>query len=340
MSSVSILYDFKDTPWGGGNSFLTALRGEFQKQGVYKDDPTEAEVVIFNLNPGALFSIHKLFSFKKQNPDIAVLARLDGPIFDIRGRDLIVDKMFFVLIKEVCDGVIYQSQWSLGKNRDLGLEPQAHETIIYNGSNSEIFYPVQNKTQEGKIKLICTSWSPGLGKGFDLYKYLDENLDFKKYEFEFVGNSPYQFTNIKMSPPLGHQELAEKLRGSDIFITASQSDPCSNSLIEGLSCGLPAVVLNDGGHPEIVKQAGETFTSVDDVKQAIEEVATDISGYRTKIDVETIGSASAKYYEFVQHVYQSVSQSGGPKKLRLGTVTRIYIMRFLWFLYRIYKKIV
>lgn len=337
MSSVSILYDFKDTPWGGGNSFLTALRSELQKKNVYQEDPSEADIVIYNLNPGALFSVHRLFSFKKQHPHIRIVARLDGPIFNIRGRDLIVDKMFFILIRELFDGVIYQSEWSLGKNRDLGLEPQTNETIIYNGSNSEIFYSKQKDSASSKTKLICTSWSPGLGKGFDLYKYLDENLDFDKYEFEFVGNSPYEFKHISMYPPLGHTELAEKLRDSDIFITASQNDPCSNSLIEGLSCGLPAVVLNDGGHPELVGKGGETFTGEEDVIPTIEQVSKNLDVYRDNINVETSASSATKYYDFLQSVHADVIK---PKQLTYKTVVKIYIMRFIWFCQRVYKKLI
>ena len=50
----------------------------------------------------------------------------------------------------------------------------------------------------------------------------------------------------------------------------SQDDPCSNSLIEALHCGLPAIVLNSGGHPEIIGNAGVKFKNRKEIIEAIE----------------------------------------------------------------------
>ena len=38
-----------------------------------------------------------------------------------------------------------------------------------------------------KTRLVCTSWSINKNKGFDYYKYLDDNLDFSKYSFTYMG---------------------------------------------------------------------------------------------------------------------------------------------------------
>jgi len=300
----------------------------------------QPDIVLYNLNPQIVFSIRKLFAYKKNNPKVPIIARLDGPIISIRDTDSVVDKIFFFLIKNFFDGVIYQSNWSLKKNRSLGLGEQKYETLIHNGSDQNIFYPKEDKTTKGPIKIICTSWSPNLSKGFGIYKYLDESLDFKKYSFEFVGNTPYEFKNIVHTEPLGHKEMSDKLRSSDIFITASENDPCSNSLIEGLSCGLPAVVLNGGGHPELVGSGGVTFEGKEDVIQAIDKVADNIRGYKKNIDVETINSAALKYKNFLIHVSEEKNHNRfKTKRLSWWVVVVTYIRRFEWFCYRIARRI-
>ena len=50
-----------------------------------------------------------------------------------------------------------------------------------------------------------------------------------------------------------------------MFITASQNDPCSNSLIEAVSCGLQCLALNSGGHKEIVTNESFLFSDEKDL---------------------------------------------------------------------------
>lgn len=150
------------------------------------------------------------------------------------------------------DGIIFQSNWRKKNNKKYFGISTKYETVVRNAPDNKIFNKVGKKVfnPKEKIKLIATSWSSNWRKGFDIYKFLDENLDFSKYEMTFVGNSPIIFKNIKWIKPVPSKKLAEILKQNDVYITASQNDPCSNSLIEALSCGVPAVALNDGGHPE------------------------------------------------------------------------------------------
>ena len=60
------------------------------------------------------------------------------------------------------------------------------------------------------------------------------------YDYTFVGNVSERFERINHVPPVASEELADMLRDHDIYITGSKNDPCSNALIEALSCRLPA----------------------------------------------------------------------------------------------------
>ena len=94
--------------------------------------------------------------------------------------------------------------------------------------------------------------------------------------------------------------VAALLKKSDIYITASRHDCCSNSLIEALACGLPAVALNSGGNFEIVKDAGTLFNGSHSVSAAIEAVAEDISKFSKDIKIENMDKISKRYIEFFE----------------------------------------
>jgi glycosyltransferase involved in cell wall biosynthesis len=103
-------------------------------------------------------------------------------------------------------------------------------------------------------------------------------------------------------------KLADELRRHDLFITASVSDPCSNSLIEAMHCGLPAVVKNSGGHPEILGNGGELFNGPEDIIRKIEKVSDNLYDYSKNISVPNMNEISQKYYSFCENIYITVQK--------------------------------
>ena len=297
---------------------------------VYEELPEKADVILFN-------SHHKLkqaITLKSKYSNKILLHRVDGPIFEIRNKDREIDNMIYYLNNIIADATIFQSNWSKKENYKLGMKKNKFETTIINAPDPKIF----NKkgkikfSKDRKIRLIATSWSGNWKKGFDVYKYLDENIDFSKHDMTFIGNSPINFNNIKWIKPLSSLKLAKQLKQHDIFITASQKDPCSNSLIEALSCGLPAIALNDGGHPEIVQKAGEFFINKGNLISKIEKVVNNYKYYQNNIKVPTLQIISKKYLNFIKNVYQKVQTNKyTPKKIdnikRLKLLGQIYKYR-------------
>ena len=105
------------------------------------------------------------------------------------------------------------------------------------------------------------------------------------------------------------------LREHDIFISASINDPCSNSLIEALHCGHPAVVRNSGGHPEIVGEGGEVFEGENDILLKIDKVSNNLNKYKEAIDIQNISIIGELYYNFCKKIYEDIiSQKYTPKK--------------------------
>jgi glycosyltransferase involved in cell wall biosynthesis len=94
---------------------------------------------------------------------------------------------------------------------------------------------------------------------------------------------------------LNSYQLADLLRQHDVYITASRHDPCSNSLLEALSCSLPALYLNSGGHAEIVKEAGCGFSSHEEIPELLNDMVDDYGSYQAKISVPSLSEVARQY---------------------------------------------
>ncbi|MDD5738605.1 MAG: glycosyltransferase family 4 protein [Candidatus Pacebacteria bacterium] len=317
---IHILFSFKDSPSGGGNQFLKAMRDSLRNFGVYEERAENADVILFNSH----HELKKVFWLKKKFPEKVFVHRLDGPIQLYRGKDKSIDNLIFKINKLLADGVIFQSNWSREQNRKIHQNFPKYQTVIYNAPDLSIFNKIAKKEFSAfrKIKLVAVSWSNNLKKGFDVYKYLDEHLDFKKYEMVFIGNSPVDFKNIKTIKPVGSKELAVILKQNDIYITSSQKDPCSNALIEALSCGLPAVGLNDGGHPELIKKGGELFWGTGDIISKIEKVANNYLYYQNKLSEFSLKKASEQYFYFCLKIFED-AKNGYYFPRQVGVVSKI-----------------
>jgi len=334
---IHILYPFTAGPWGGANQFLKAIRDYFIKIGVYVEDENEADIILFNASPMALYSfLDRVYLLKKNNPNLLVINRIDGPVYYIRDKDIEVDKAFYYFNEIVCDGTIFQSSWSKKFNIKLGMKTNQFETTILNAPNKELFNYDSSKKEifvnsSRKINLIASSWSSNWKKGFDIYQWLDHNLDFNKYQFTFIGNTPIPFKNIIHKPPMNSKELASELKCSDIFITASQKDPCSNSLIEALHCGVVSIGLNDGGHPEIIAKGGEIFNNKEDLPALFNKITLDYEKYQKNITLFDINVTGELYLKFLESIFlEKEKYRYRPKIFHKMAFFKLKWMLFLW----------
>ncbi len=318
---IHIYYPLKKGPWGGGNQFLRALQKEFKKSGNYAEAIEDADAVLFNSH----HQLSGVVKLRRKHPNTLFVHRIDGPLSKIRGTWLskMTDKVIFYFSDVLSQITILQSGWSKKVSEELGYRQKEFDTVIFNASDELIFNregKKEFKPQE-KIKIIATSWSANMGKGFDVYDYMDKNLDFDKYQFTFIGNTPIKFENIKHIEPVPSEELAKYLKDSDIFITASKNDPCSNSLIEALSSGLPVIVRNDGGHPELMRGGGESFDKIEEVIEKLEKVAANYENYQSNIPEFDMEKTAKLYYAAIEKAFES---SLKPKKV--GTFKSLLIL--------------
>jgi len=296
QADLSIFHTFAPPPTGGGHQFLRALWREIETRGLKVENNSISRTTkaclfnSFNFDENRLRHLHC-------NSALYV-HRVDGPIDVYRGRDEGVDQRIWEINQKFADRTIFQSRYSLEKHLDLGLkfkDPQ----VVLNATNANIFHSVGRRpfSHKEKIRLVATSWSDNPRKGAPVYAWLDEHLDWQRFEFTFVGRSPVKFRNVRLVAPIPSNELAEILRQQDIYLTASQDDPCSNSLLEALNCGCPAIYLKSGGHPEIVKQGGLGFDSAEEIPALLEHLVADYTAYQTRIEVSSIQDIASQYLQ-------------------------------------------
>ena len=270
---INILWTFVEGPYGGGNQFLLALRERLRQLGLYEESPLAADVVIFNSFPHDRSLFPTAWKLKKCSPNLKLVHRIDGPMSIIRGtEDTSRDIGIYYFNKLLADGSIFQSQWSLERNKELGFEigDQLYKIII-NAPNPSIFYTKRrSKCSTEKIKIIASSWSSNMRKGFEDYRWMDENIDFSKYEMIFIGNTPVEFQNIKAIPAVPQQELGAQLRANDMYVSASRYEACSNAVLEAIHCGLPALCFNGSSQAETLQGCGATYNHVREIPELLE----------------------------------------------------------------------
>jgi glycosyltransferase involved in cell wall biosynthesis len=300
MVKVHILFEFKEGPWGGGNQFLKSLKKYLHSIGACDENVATAPVILFNSHQ----YIDKVVKARLSYPGKIFIHRIDGPICLYSRPEDKRDNVVFAANRYLADATVFQSEWSRQQNHRLGLHQKSFETVIPNAPDPTIFNRRENKpfSTDRRTRLIATSWSPNWKKGFDVYQWLDENLNFNKYEMLFVGKSPVQFKNIRSISPLSSRDIAVKLKESDIFIFASPIEACSNSLLEALHCGLPAVGPNQSSTPELIGRGGETFSKLDEIPALLEKITADYHGYQTNICSLSIEEVGKRYYDFMTRV--------------------------------------
>jgi glycosyltransferase involved in cell wall biosynthesis len=298
-ADLSIFHEFEPPPTGGGHQFLRTICKQAEMRGFHVENNR-----ISRTSSACLFNS---FNFDEgrlrltRRDSVLYVHRVDGPIDIYRGRDDGMDKDIFVLNKKFAEKTIFQSYYSLQKHLELGMEFR-NPVVIMNAADPEIFHSGGRAefSLNRKIRLIASSWSDNPNKGAFVYQWMDENLDWSRFEMTFVGRSPLVFRNIRMLPAVDSYHLAELLREHDIYITASKNDPCSNSLIEALSCGLPVLYLQSGGHPEIVKQAGAGFEAAEQIPALLEKMVDNYKVYQSQIYAPSIQDIGNEYLKVLE----------------------------------------
>lgn len=290
-SDVAVFHEFHRPPYGGGNQFLLALVGELQRRGLTVETNRLSGATPACLYNSFNFDFARLRRFVRD--EVRMVHRVDGPVGVYRGFDDGTDSRI-AAINELADVTILQSQFSLEKHLELGLELR-NPIVVPNAVDAAIFHPPEERSSSERLRIVTTSWSANPRKGGDVLEWLDRNLDFDAYEVTFAGNTEQTFERIRVVAPLASEPLADLLRAHDVFLAPSRDDPCSNSLLEGLACGLPAAFRRSGGHPELVGDAGLGFDDAEELPEVLASLRAELDERRARIRVPTLAEVADRY---------------------------------------------
>jgi glycosyltransferase involved in cell wall biosynthesis len=294
MPAVFVCYPASDAPTGGGNQFMRALAGEFARRGVLAADAEAARIVLF----ASYQHVPEALRLRRRNREAVFVHRVDGPIRLYNRMDDPRDGLAMEANALLADGTVFQSQWCRTANLELGWPAGGPVAVIGNAADPRVFAPRGAHPPGRPLRVVASSWSSNPKKGFDVYAWLDANLDPAFARLTFVGNAPASFARVRMTGPLASDALAGELATNDVFLTASRKDPCSNALIEAMTVGLPAAALADGGHPEIVGAGGLLFERAEEIPVLLARLAAGYDSFRAAIRVPTIASIADSYLDF------------------------------------------
>lgn len=282
---ISLWNKFTPPPWGGGNQFMIALKAEAERQGyevgINGEGIEEGRVYDAHVLNSVQFDLVRFEKFVRPGSS-RVVHRIDGPIGLLRGNaeGMEQDRVCFELNARHATATVIQSWHTWKALAELGFSP-VNPVLIHNACDPAIFHEAAEPAKlEGPLKVIASCWSPSPGKGAAVYEWMAWNLPEDEFELTYVGNCPIKLPRWKVVAPLPSEELADLLRTQDVFITASRNDPCSNALIEAIACGLPALYLKSGGHPELTRFGGLGFSLPQEIPGLLRRVREHHAIYR------------------------------------------------------------
>jgi glycosyltransferase involved in cell wall biosynthesis len=326
---MNIGFDYKPykSPRGGANAFLKALIGELRKRGLrFTTDSKKADLIFLNslTNRQSMDSLRAKLVEQYSKYGIPIVHRKTG--FWGRGaaeyhtpdkNGIIRGDALQLEFSSSISHHIFQSHYSHNSFVKSGFNSQNY-SIIHNGAdtrffNFELSTLTKNKSKDiwnpSKIlRLVISSWSNNYNKGFHKYAKLDKLLvQLKGVKVHFIGRLPQElkFTNITVHKPVNQRKLAEFLKHNHVILQCSQNDTCSNSLIEGLCCGLPAIYLASGANGELAGEYGVPYSG--DWNRDIDSIKSKYHIFveRLRSLPYSIEKAGDRYLEVFQKVIES-----------------------------------
>ncbi len=280
------------SPWGGASPFVWQLEAALRRRGVevqYRLDPRPDLVFVIDPrmdHPQKKFGLRELEAFRAAHPEVPILHRINE--CDQRKGTHDIDELLRQT-NALADYTIFIAEWLRDYFIAKWFDPQRPHGVIYNGASPAVYHPFGTTAPAPgqPWRIVTHHWSDNPLKGFDVYEKLDAALAEGKlpgFVLRVIGRWPktIRWRAAELHGPCTGRPLAEKLRESHIYLTASRWEPCGMHHVEGAQCGLPLVYHEDGGG---IVEAGRRYGLGyrDDPIPALQEMAARWPEFRRRV---------------------------------------------------------
>lgn len=322
---VSIGSKIINSAWGGGNSFAKNLSKYLQEKGfeVFFDLKEKNLDVIIMTDPrsssiSSNYDDIDIINYQKKNKKTLIIHRVNE-CDERKGTNFVNKKI--LKANRVSDHTVFISNWLKDLFKNHGLNP-SNSSVIYNGADEEVYNFSKDNFLKEKIKLVTHHWSAHPNKGLRIYQTIDNLMDKPewkdKIEFCYIGNisKGVKLQNTKIIKPLYGKELADKLKESNIYVSASLNEPAGMHHIEAAMCGLPILYVKSGALPEYCKNFGIGF-EYSNFEIKLSEIIKQYQFYRKKLETYPYNSKNSceQYYSLIKEIHKNRESIISQKKL-------------------------
>lgn len=311
---VYISYNLKNTSSGGGRNFLNLLRDYLLESSNYSYFAKKSDVILINSHHNLYKNIFLKFIYPKK----IFVHRLDGKL-SLHRSNPDWDNLIIVQNRYVADYNIFQSNWS----REIWskqLDKKKSRTIL-NSPNRKIFKEKQEFGLNNPVRVVFSAWSSNPNKGYNFAKWAISKANKFNIEVRILGYSKNEKLNSVAMRRIDQIELNMELNSSDIFLSPTINEACSNSILEAFAVGLPVLANNSGGNPELISGGkGEVFNSKQDFEDKLSKIVSNYGRYVKEIrDFNQHENNLQIYKEYFMSIYKDNSRKN-VYLIRLGLI--------------------
>ncbi len=294
-----------DSPWGGGNWWLTQTVNDLRAHGYdvrfdLRGEPAGIVLVDPRVGGNVVFGADEI----ERHAKARVLHRINE--CDLRKSTNEIDRLL-ADANRVADHTVFISAWLRDYHAERWFDLSRPHSVIPNGADDAVFNPRgAAEWHAGRpLRLVTHHWSDNPMKGFDVYAEIDGLIAdgaLPDTELWVIGRWPgaVEWRAARTFPPTTGRELADLLRQCHLYVTASRWEPGGMHHVEGAQCGLPVLYHEDGGGiVEAASRYGIGFR--DDVAAAIRDARERYPELRQRVlaDAPSGAGMTAAYRELI-----------------------------------------
>lgn len=267
MKIFAPMLKIRDT--GGTSTFAKKFKQGLEEKGhvVFFDFQKDYDILFVIVQCNPFYLLHAKIHKKR------IIQRLDGTFYwsTAKWKYPLLNFPPKFIHKFFSDFTVYQSKYSkYCADRFLGKRKDEKYTLIYNGSDLDLFCPIGEKIEnlrDNPSQKIFITVSRFRRKDqiipiIEALRIYRNNYN-DNFKFLIIGDFSgkvsdipekfSRFTYLKFLGKVKNEDIPKYERSADVFLFTHLNPPCPNNVIEAMGCGLPICGVADGAMEEIIK---------------------------------------------------------------------------------------